>query len=171
MKNFTKISLVVFFFCAIYSCAGDKKTDKSIDEKVNIEEVSDSNSQSKSEGDSAEDVMSPELSLYFKVQQALSQDDVTALNVLFENPEFESDFTNTFSKSEGIEDKRVVFYEWTKDLTSRLDKEDLPYTVYQYSCPMAFDFTSATWLSLEKAVRNPYFGESMLKCGSLKSEF
>ena len=167
MKNVAKISLVVFSLALLYSCAGDKKTDQ----KVKVEEVFDSKSQSKSEGDSEEDVMSPELSLYFKVQQALSQDDVAALNVLFENPEFESDFTNTFAKSEGIEDKRVVFYDWTKDLTSRLDKEDLPYTVYQYSCPMAFDFTSATWLSLEKVVRNPYFGASMLECGSLKSEF
>ncbi len=167
MKNVAKISLVVFSLVVLYSCAGDKKTDQ----KVKVEEVSDSKSQSKSEADSAEDVLSPELSLYFKVQQALSQDDVAALNMLFENPEFESDFTNMFAKSEGIEDKRVVFYDWTKDLTSRLDKEDLPYTVYQYSCPMAFDFTSATWLSLEKVVRNPYFGASMLECGSLKSEF
>ena len=167
MKNVAKISLVVFSLAVLYSCAGDKKTDQ----KVKVEEVSDSKSQSKSEVDSTKDIMNPELSLYFKVQQALSQDDVTALNTLFENPEFESDFTNTFAKSEGIEDKRVVFYDWTKDLTSRLDKEDLPYTVYQYSCPMAFDFTSATWLSLEKVVRNPYFGASMLECGSLKSEF
>jgi len=167
MKNVAKISLVVFSLAVLYSCAGDKKTNQ----KMKVEEVSDSKSQSKSEGNLAEDKMSPELSLYFKVQQALSQDDVAALNTLFENPEFESDFTNTFAKSEGIEDKRVVFYDWTKDLTSRLDKEDLPYTVYQYSCPMAFDFTSATWLSLEKVVRNPYFGASMLECGSLKSEF
>ncbi len=167
MKNVAKICLVVFSIALIYSCAGDKKSDQ----KVKVEELSDSNSQSKSEGDSAEMSLSPELSLYFKVQQALSQDDLKTLNILFENPEFENDFTNTFAKSEGIEEKRVVFYDWTKDLTSRLVKEELSVPVYQYTCPMAFDFTSATWLSLEKVVRNPYFGESMLKCGSLKSEF
>ncbi len=170
MKNVAKISLVVFCLGVIYSCTGDKKTKKT-DEKVQVEEVSDSNSPALTEGGSEDLALSPELNLYFKAQQALSQDDLEALNVLFENPEFENDFINTFAESEGIEDKRVVFYDWTKDLTSRLDKEDLSYPVYLYSCPMAFDFTSATWLSLEKNVRNPYFGASMLECGALKSEF
>ena len=28
----------------------------------------------------------------------------------------------------------------------------------------------ASWLSAEKEIRNPYYGASMLKCGSVKSE-
>ncbi len=38
---------------------------------------------------------------------------------------------------------------------------------YQY-CPMALDNKGAYWLSDTKEIRNPYFGEKMLKCGSTK---
>jgi hypothetical protein len=35
---------------------------------------------------------------------------------------------------------------------------------YQF-CPMARDGKGANWLSLDTEIRNPYFGEVMLKCG------
>ena len=38
---------------------------------------------------------------------------------------------------------------------------------YQY-CPMAFDNKGAYWLSESKEIRNPYFGDKMLTCGSTK---
>lgn len=34
-------------------------------------------------------------------------------------------------------------------------------------CPMAFDNKGADWLQADKEVRNPYFGEAMLTCGSV----
>lgn len=36
---------------------------------------------------------------------------------------------------------------------------------YQY-CPMAFDNKGAYWLSDTEEIRNPYFGDKMLTCGS-----
>ena len=41
-------------------------------------------------------------------------------------------------------------------------------TVYYQFCPMAFDNKGAFWLSETDAIRNPYFGDSMLKCGETK---
>lgn len=35
-------------------------------------------------------------------------------------------------------------------------------------CPMAFDNKGADWLSREKEIRNPYFGDKMLTCGVVK---
>lgn len=35
-------------------------------------------------------------------------------------------------------------------------------------CPMAMNNTGANWISATKTVRNPYYGESMLTCGSVK---
>ena len=40
-------------------------------------------------------------------------------------------------------------------------------TVYVQHCPMADNNTGADWLSLDKEIRNPYFGDKMLKCGSV----
>ncbi len=137
--------------------------------------VLDANSQLQSgsymlEQESYDLVLTPELNVYFQVQEALSRDDVKGLNAIFDNLEFENGFTSSFANENDITDKRLVFYQWTKDLQNRLEKEDLSYSIYVYSCPMAFDNTSATWLSLNKVIRNPYFGESMLNCGILKSK-
>ena len=39
-------------------------------------------------------------------------------------------------------------------------------SVFVKYCPMA----EASWLSAEKEIKNPYYGKSMLTCGSVKSE-
>ncbi|MEZ6148514.1 MAG: efflux RND transporter periplasmic adaptor subunit [Pirellulaceae bacterium] len=36
--------------------------------------------------------------------------------------------------------------------------------LFELHCPMAFDGRGATWLQANDAVRNPYYGASMLKC-------
>ena len=33
---------------------------------------------------------------------------------------------------------------------------------------MAFDNEGADWIASEKQIRNPYFGDKMMKCGSVK---
>lgn len=41
--------------------------------------------------------------------------------------------------------------------------------LYIQYCPMAFDNKGASWLSAEKQVNNPYFGDVMLHCGKVES--
>ena len=41
-------------------------------------------------------------------------------------------------------------------------------TTYLQFCPMANDGKGAFWLSKEDKVKNPYYGKSMLTCGSVK---
>lgn len=42
--------------------------------------------------------------------------------------------------------------------------------IYIQHCPMADSNKGADWLSKEKEIRNPYFGESMLTCGEVTKE-
>ncbi len=35
-------------------------------------------------------------------------------------------------------------------------------------CPMAFDHSGGDWLSAQPTVLNPYYGDAMLTCGSLR---
>ena len=41
-------------------------------------------------------------------------------------------------------------------------------TAYYEFCPMAFDDKGAYWLSETEKIRNPYFGDKMLTCGSVQ---
>lgn len=44
-------------------------------------------------------------------------------------------------------------------------------TIYRQYCPMAFRDKGAYWLSGEKEIRNPYFGDMMLTCGEVKDTY
>ena len=43
--------------------------------------------------------------------------------------------------------------------------------LYVQHCPMAFNNQGGDWLSNEEGIRNPYFGDKMMKCGLVKKEF
>lgn len=40
--------------------------------------------------------------------------------------------------------------------------------IYWIHCPMAFNNTGAYWINQDSTVRNPYFGEKMLTCGTVE---
>lgn len=42
--------------------------------------------------------------------------------------------------------------------------------VYKQYCPMANDGKGGSWLASESQVKNPYYGASMLECGSVEEE-
>lgn len=43
-------------------------------------------------------------------------------------------------------------------------------TAYYAYCPMAFNNKGGYWLSNEKKIRNPYFGDAMLACGGVREQ-
>jgi Cu(I)/Ag(I) efflux system membrane fusion protein len=43
-------------------------------------------------------------------------------------------------------------------------------TAYYEFCPMAFNDQGGYWLSDDTTIRNPYFGDKMLTCGSVKEK-
>lgn len=42
--------------------------------------------------------------------------------------------------------------------------------VYKQFCPMANDGNGGSWLASEGQIKNPYYGASMLNCGSVEEE-
>jgi hypothetical protein len=43
-------------------------------------------------------------------------------------------------------------------------------TLYHDHCPMAKENKGAMWLSETKEIKNPYFGDKMMECGSVEEE-
>jgi hypothetical protein len=64
-----------------------------------------------------------------------------------------------------LEDQRKAF-SGVSDMMAMLVKDGKLSMgmIYLEYCPMA----KASWLSNEKEIKNPYFGDKMLKCGSVK---
>ena len=69
--------------------------------------------------------------------------------------------------SRSIEAQRESFNSLSKNVIALTQKFKLAdHSVFIQYCPMA----KASWLSAEKNIKNPYYGSSMLTCGSVKSE-
>lgn len=73
----------------------------------------------------------------------------------------------TIAQGKNIETQRKAFYNLS-DVMIGLAKENKlsDKTIFVQYCPMA----KGSWLSNEKQIVNPYYGKSMLDCGSVKSE-
>ena len=75
------------------------------------------------------------------------------------------------ASAESIEDQRKYFAKFSQALYQSVKafgiNEQEAY--YQY-CPMVSGGNGAYWLSDSDKIRNPYFGERMLSCGSTKEK-
>ena len=73
-------------------------------------------------------------------------------------------------QSTTIEEQRRQFSFFTNALVEALNAFGAGGdSLYLQHCPMAFNNEGADWLSTEKAILNPYFGDEMLTCGVVKS--
>ena len=73
------------------------------------------------------------------------------------------------SRTTDVETQREQFETLSSSMIT-LAKATKPGKTYVQFCPMAADGKGASWLSDKKEVRNPYYGDKMLKCGSVKEE-
>lgn len=69
--------------------------------------------------------------------------------------------------AEDLEAQRKAFSQFSNAITSYFKVSLSTGTLYRQHCPMAFDGKGADWLSKESAIKNPYFGDKMLNCGSV----
>ncbi len=74
----------------------------------------------------------------------------------------------SISKASSIPSQRDFFKQLSAKLTKALEVFGINETAYLQFCPMADNNQGAYWLSKEKKVINPYFGEAMLTCGEVK---
>lgn len=72
------------------------------------------------------------------------------------------------SETKDIEHQREHFSMLSNDMYPLIKVFKLDETVYLQHCPMYNDGKGADWLSKENAVKNPYYGSSMLSCGKTK---
>ena len=74
---------------------------------------------------------------------------------------------SVIAESRSIDTQRESFGQLSKNMLALTEQFKLAdKTVYVMYCPMA----DANWLSSEKEIKNPFYGSSMLSCGSVKSE-
>ncbi|SOD11518.1 DUF3347 domain-containing protein [Pedobacter xixiisoli] len=78
-------------------------------------------------------------------------------------------FAAKITAASDIEVQRALFSSLSNEMIAKVKATGLQSgEVYVEYCPMAMNDKGASWLSNQKEVRNPYYGESMLDCGEIK---
>ena len=75
-------------------------------------------------------------------------------------------FSN-ISKADEIETQREYFISLSEEIISISKQIETSQKLFVQKCPMANNNQGAKWLSLEEEIKNPYYGASMLGCGSV----
>ena len=79
--------------------------------------------------------------------------------------------TKEMAAATDLEMQRIYFDSLSVALYKRV--EDLPsgyQTLFKQYCPMAFNNRGAFWLSSNREIENPYFGDQMMNCGQVEEE-
>ncbi|MCE2611725.1 efflux RND transporter periplasmic adaptor subunit [Flavobacteriaceae bacterium D16] len=75
----------------------------------------------------------------------------------------------SISKKEELDSQRAHFVELNVHMVAIASRvKPLERTLYIQQCPMANNNLGAVWLSSEKEIRNPYYGDEMLTCGKVE---
>lgn len=107
-----------------------------------------------------------DMKTYLEMQSALSKDDLssslTAHKKMCEKElaHYKDDYKDCGKKFKDIDDLRVSFKLLSKVFIEDGNKEELKKLMIA-ECPMA----KAKWVQAEGAIKNPYYGKSMLSCG------
>ncbi len=109
-------------------------------------------------------------------QKVLSKVDMKLLSGAAHNDwmTYQTGLADALAEMQGttdIEVQRTAFSKLSDNLYKSIKAFGLGGTpVYYEFCPMAFDNQGGYWLSDNDAIRNPYFGDMMLKCGSVQEK-
>jgi Cu(I)/Ag(I) efflux system membrane fusion protein len=125
---------------------------------------------------------------YFMLQASFASDDLDASKnnanslkiALGKGPSSEDapslldlgDAAKKITDASTIEEARTAFLTLSEDLSEMIEHVGTTKTqnIYKMSCPMAFDGKGGEWLQNNKDLTNPYFGATMLRCGTEDSQ-
>jgi Cu(I)/Ag(I) efflux system membrane fusion protein len=78
--------------------------------------------------------------------------------------------TRKIIDSEKLDQKRAAFIGLSNNIIKSVKAFGVDKKLFLQFCPMADDDRGAYWLSAQKEILNPYFGDMMLHCGETKEE-
>ncbi|UJH89815.1 DUF3347 domain-containing protein [Antarcticibacterium sp. 1MA-6-2] len=103
---------------------------------------------------------------------AMAQERAKELVAQLETAEVTEEFAaaaRNISSSNDVNKQREAFSNLTAAMETRLEGALASGEIYKQYCPMAFEGKGDYWFSNSQEIRNPYYGDKMLKCGRVEA--
>lgn len=71
------------------------------------------------------------------------------------------------TETDDLEKQRQLFSDFTAQVEPLFKDNITEGAIYKQFCPMAFNGDGGYWFSNVEQIRNPYYGDKMLKCGEV----
>ncbi len=190
-KVIFKSALIAIIVASFVSCRKEKKTEekketepvyvkKEVEEE--IPEFEDINkTDTKSEVTFADKQIGDIYNQYLNVKRALVNSSAKMVQIeakrfrklIYDTKELELEqlkaTVELVSLTKEITKQRDFFIAITEEIEKLLSHAKIESgEIYKQFCPMAFDGMGGYWFSDSEEIRNPYYGDKMLKCGSVQ---
>jgi hypothetical protein len=174
MKHNRYIVIIAIASMALISC-GEKKNQN--ENAKAIEEIQEVEKQPTLIADASfsDEMTSKIFHNYQQIRSALTNSDASEVVTAAENlvvslsegsPEMKS-MTLAMVNTDDIEKQRELFSQFTQKVEPLFKESITAGAIYKQFCPMAFNNKGGYWLSDVSEIKNPYYGEKMLKCGKV----
>jgi hypothetical protein len=171
MKNYLKniILLTIVYLTAACTNTTDKKPEQSVKQEKVVESAN---------PQFADPQMNEVYQHYIHLKTALVNDDAKEadmgakmLEKALTNAGISYSSVPDMVKATDVKAKRQQLDKLSTQLSLIFKKYKLESgVVYKQYCPMANDGNGGSWLSSESKIENPYYGASMLTCGSVEEK-
>lgn len=181
MKRVINVTLPFVATLILLSCGDSSNSDNKNDKDTAKHEGHDMSSSSTTPGKAGlkDDKLNAVYQHYVHLTTALINADAAEAKVasnaieagMKEVPGGESVAVNAakITNAGDIEAQRVAYSSLSNDFIALVKKSGLSGgELYVDYCPMALNDKGAYWLSSNKEIRNPYFGDKMMNCGEVK---
>lgn len=176
-----KVSMTIGIFTAlllVMSC-GEQKSKKDL-QSATPNEVKQQNEPSTESADATftNEMTESIYANYQEIRVALVNSDASAaqtaaINLADNVSDEQADMKSSalaMADATDIEKQRQLFSELTQNVEPMLKESITEGTLYKQFCPMAFEGNGGYWISNTDEIRNPYYGDKMLKCGKVVEE-
>ncbi|BAO54191.1 DUF3347 domain-containing protein [Nonlabens marinus] len=168
MKTSIKITTALFATLSIFSCKNVETDATATDaDEITVEETATDMASLEFNNEATKEMFQH----YVHIKTALVNSDLdeakSGAQMLIKastNEEVTNALT-AIATANDIETQRTAFSTLTTTLTPIIENDITSGEIYQQFCPMAFNNAGGYWLSKEEEIRNPYYGDRMLKCG------
>lgn len=163
-------SLLLAFVTSCNGTTDEKQGDQMNMSQDTMNEMGDGNM------DEIQEEASPVITAYMEIKNALVKDDSQAAQKaakeMMEEEEVNHAMKNHLSSIAGSADlnaQRKYFSQLSNDIYGMAKNGKLTdQALYWTHCPMAMNGEGANWLSMSEKISNPYMGQKMPGCGSVK---
>lgn len=186
MRNLSTMMLAVLGILSLNSC-GENKSEKDTPEPMQNDSRSAEELNTSGNLDDGENTAKPEFKNedlaavyedYAALKSALVNSDASEAKreaeAIVEKLEKSEEITEELpsaqkiAQTEDLDVQRTAFSDLSAEVEKLLNDNLVSGKIYKLYCPMAFEGAGGYWLSSSEEIRNPYYGDKMLKCGSVR---